>query len=337
MPGSSHNPGGSPRVFISYARKDGEEYARKLHTRLEEEAIPCWMDRFGMEGGKDWRQQILEAIDTVEFLVLVMTPAAIQSPNVQWEWRSARQQGVCIYPVKAAPKLDYSSLPRWMNKVHWYTLEHEWTKFVNDLNTRCQQIRVPFMVKDLPADFVERPKEFEQLISRLLDEKREEPVAITAALQGAGGYGKTTIAKALCHNERVQEAFDDGILWVTLGENPGNLVGKIEDLIYMLSREQHNFTGLDAATARFAELLADRDILLVIDDVWNATDLKPFLQGGKKRCARLITTRNDTVLPADAQRIPVDAMQSDEAVQLLGVGLDGSGGSGRSANEIQAL
>ena len=90
------------------------------------------------------------------------------------------------------------------------------------------------MVEDLPPDYVPRPQEFDALVSKLLDQRREEPVAITAALRGAGGYGKTTMAKALCHDERIQQAFDDGILWVTLGENPGNLVGKVEDLIYML-------------------------------------------------------------------------------------------------------
>ncbi len=82
------------------------------------------------------------------------------------------------------------------------------------------------------------------MIDRLLDQGREEPVAITAALRGAGGYGKTTLAKALCHDERIQQAFDDGILWVTLGENPGNLVGKVEDLIYMLHKERPSFTSI---------------------------------------------------------------------------------------------
>ena len=320
MPGSSHNPGGSPRVFISYARKDGEEYARKLHTRLEEEAIPCWMDRFGMEGGKDWRQQILEAIDTVEFLVLVMTPAAIQSPNVQWEWRSARQQGVCVYPVKAAPKLDYSSLPRWMSKSHFYTLDAEWPKLVNDLNTRCEKIRIPFIPYDVPEDFVPRPKEFEELLGTLLN-KHEEPVAITtAALRGAGGYGKTTMAIALCHHDEIQETFDGGLLWVTLGQNPGNLLGKVEDLIYTLNREKPGFTSLEAALVRLRELLAERDLLLVIDDVWDASHLTPFLNLGK-RCVRLITTRNATVLPSDARTTPVDAMQQKEAERLLGANL----------------
>ena len=135
---------------------------------------------------------------------------------------------------RVVPDLDFTSLPHWMSSAHFYDLDYEWQKLVNDLNTRCQQTRVPFMVEDLPADYVPRPQEFEALIEKLLDQQREEPVAITAALRGAGGYGKTTMAKALCHDERIQQAFDDGILWVTLGENPGNLVGKVEDLIYML-------------------------------------------------------------------------------------------------------
>ncbi len=281
---------------------------------------PLWQDRVGMEGGRDWWQQIKDALDVVEFMVLVMTPAAMRSETVRKEWRYARQQGVCVYPVKGEPDLDFNSLPHWMRSAHFYDLDYEWQKLVNDLNTRCQQPRVPFMVEDLPPDYVPRPQEFEALIDRLLDQRREEPVAITAALRGAGGYGKTTMARAICHDERIQQAFDDGILWVTLGEKPGNLVGKVEDLIETLSNERPGFTGIDAAGARLAELLADRDILLVVDDVWDAIHLKPFLQGGK-RCARLITTRNEDVLPANAKSQVVDAMQRDEAVQLLSFGL----------------
>ncbi|HEY6410061.1 MAG TPA: NB-ARC domain-containing protein, partial [Ktedonobacteraceae bacterium] len=103
-------------------------------------------------------------------------------------------------------------------------------------------------------------------------------------------------------------------------EKPGNLVGKVVDLIETLSHERPGFTGIDAATARLAELLAERDILLVVDDVWDGMHLKPFLQGGT-RCARLVTTRNEEVLPANAQSLVVDAMQQDEAVALLSFGL----------------
>jgi hypothetical protein len=284
-----------PRVFISYARSDGEQIAEGLRILLEQHNIPLWQDRVKMEGGSDWWLQIVEALNKVEFMVMVMTPAALLSPIVRKEWRYARQQGVCVYPIKVVPDLDFSNVPHWMSNVHWYDLEHEQEKFLNDLNHTCEKKYVPFMVSDLPGDYVKRPREFGQLRKKLLDEAHEEAVAITAALRGAGGYGKTTIARALCHDEGIQEAFDDGILWVTLGENPGNVVGVLGDLIYALSHEKLALDTLDAATNRLSELLADRDILLVIDDVWDAVHLKPFLQGGK-RCARLITTRNEHIL-----------------------------------------
>ena len=330
---TSANTGVAPRVFISYARNDGEPFATDLRQRLEAEQIPLWQDRVGLEGGRDWWLQIKDALDVVEFMVLVMTPAAMESKMVREEWRYARQQGVCVYPVKGLPDLDFNNIPHWMHSAHFYDIDYEWQKLVNDLNTRCQESHVPFMCKDLPPDFVPRPNEFDALLRKLLDEKREEPLAITAALRGAGGYGKTTMAMALCHDEHIQDAFDDGILWVTLGENPGNLVGKLEDLIYTLSEIRPGFTSIDAASAHFAELLADRDMLLVIDDVWNSIHLEPFLQGGK-RCTRLVTTRNEQVLRADVQRIQVDAMQQQEAVQLLGSGLRSTP---LRAGETQAL
>ena len=111
-----------------------------------------------MEGGRDWWQQITAAIDRVQYLVLVMTPAALASPLVRREWRYARQRGVAVYPVKAQAELDFEALPRWMRSAHFYDLDHEWRKFVADLNTRPQAVRVPFMVEDMPEDsFPDRP------------------------------------------------------------------------------------------------------------------------------------------------------------------------------------
>ena len=131
-------------------------------------------------------------------------------------------------------------------------------------------------------------------------------MAITSALKGAGGYGKTTLAKALCADDAIQDAYHDGILWVTLGESPGEPQGRIEDLIHVLQGRRESFATREAALARLAEILADRRCLLVIDDVWHRGDAEPFLQAGP-RCARLLTTRNADTLPPDAVDIRVDA------------------------------
>ncbi|HEV2765378.1 MAG TPA: TIR domain-containing protein, partial [Pyrinomonadaceae bacterium] len=340
-PSSQKPPRARRGVFISYARADGEEYARRLRARLEAEGVAVWQDRAGMEGGHDWWLQITAALDAAEFLALVMTPEAARSEMARREWRYARRQGVCVYPVKGPGGVDFGALPRWMRDAHFYDLGAlkdgregpEWAKFLGDIRKGCRTPRVPFMVEDLPRDFVARPGEYEQLLSLLLDRQREEPVAITAALRGAGGYGKTTLARALCHDERVQEAFNEGVLWVTLGENPGDLTRLVEDLIYTLGGERPGFADLNAATARLVELLADRDVLIVVDDVWNAAHLRPFVQGGP-RCARLITTRDLDTLPKHARRVDVDAMRQDEAVALLGAGLPG--GSEADLRELAA-
>ncbi|HQR34385.1 MAG TPA: NB-ARC domain-containing protein, partial [Blastocatellia bacterium] len=316
-------------IFISYARKDGEPTAVELRQLLTGESFNVWRDRDSLAGGSGWWLQITEALDSVQFMLLVLTPGAIASDIVRKEWRYARQQGVCVYLVKGTADLEFKTLPRWMSDQQiydWFDLLEQ-QKLVNDLKKTPDLKRVPFMADDLPKDFVPRPGEFDQLIGHLLAENREDPVAITAALRGAGGYGKTTLAKAICHDERIQDAFDDGILWVTLGETPGDLNAKVLELIEVLCGYKPDYTGTEAIAARFRELLADRDILLVIDDVWNHAHLRPFLQGGE-HCARLITTRNPKILPDGVAEVPVDAMQESEAVALLSAGLKEGRGDG---------
>src|SRR5262249_43036220 len=309
----------SPRVFISYARADGEAHAKYLHDKLIAEGIPSWWDREDLRRTSNWWRKIDEALDSVEFLVAVLTPKILNSETCRKEWQWARRKGRYIVPVKAGMSFEAPTVPRWLKRGHAYQAlalnqaipnpGSEWQKFINDLNSTPEVEKVAFMAGDLPEDFVARAEEFNKLLAMLIDTERSEPLAITAALRGAGGYGKTTLATALCHDLRVQEAFDDGILWVTLGEKSDNLIGNIRDCIQALSGQRPDFAGEREAAAKLAELLEGRDVLLVVDDVWKRSHLEPFLQGGK-RCARLVTTRISDVLPKSARKQNVDAMKA---------------------------
>ena len=194
------------------------------------------------------------------------------------EWRYARQQGKCVIPVIGAKGLDFKSMPGWMRRAHFVDPDEpdQWRRFVRTLEAPCRATRVPLMLEDLPPDYVVREEELAKLRAALLDPAREEPVAITAALKGAGGYGKTTLARALGHDEQIQDAFTDGILWVTLGEQPGDLIGHVQDLIEVLTGEPSGFKTLEAATNRLSEVLGERHMLIVIDDVWNAAHDPPL-------------------------------------------------------------
>jgi len=151
-----------PRIFISYFRKDGLDFARGRRKKLERKGFSLWQDIISLEGGRDFWLQITDALDHVEFMVLVLTDGAMQSPIVRKEWRYARQQGVCVYPVKGEPFSQdiHQSLSRWMRDAHYYDfdIEEQWQKLINDLHKSCETVRVPFMVEDKPDDFVEPPK-----------------------------------------------------------------------------------------------------------------------------------------------------------------------------------
>ncbi len=192
----------------------------------------------------------------------------------------------------------------------------------------------PFMAPGLPAGFVARPEAFERIVALLLE--RDAPdAAVSAALRGAGGYGKTTLATAVCHDPRVRAAFPDGVLWVTLGERPdvADLVARAADLVERLSGSRPGYSSLEAAASALGEALGQRRLLLVIDDVWEQAHLQPFLRGGPQT-TRLITTRNRDTLPPDVRAVDIDAMGQDEAADLLARGL---GDTGQHAAALRAL
>ncbi len=329
----------APRIFLSYSRQDAL-YAQTQRARIEAEGLSLWQDVSHMEAGKWWDQivAILEAKST-EHMVLLVSEAALASGVVRDEWRFARRCDVMVHPIMVPGTLTrehFAAMPGWMRDEHVYNLEtpEQFTRLVAGLKGPSRQVRVPPPPEPPDETFVLRDEEGGRLLAALLAEPERRAgaptVAITAALRGAGGYGKTQLARWLCQQEAVQDRFSDGILWVELGETP-EIQGKIEYLIRRLCREvtdqDRGFPDARAAARRLIELLEKGGgqgkgrFLLVIDDAWRKQDVDLFL-GGAPNTVRLVTTRLDDILPASAAKIPVDAMKPAEAVQLLAAGLD---------------
>jgi WD40 repeat protein len=304
-------------VFLSYARKDGESCATNVRERLRKEAADILLkqDREVLEGGVGWWKQITDAIDTVEFLILIMSPGAMDSPVVRDEWRYARQRGVCVYPVQcgAGKELDFSRLPHWMKKAHFFDLSKEWESFIRHLRGKCNAPRVPFMAPSLTGTFVQRPAQYSRLKAHLLGGSAQ-PAAISIVLAGAPGFGKTTLATALCHDPEIMEMYDDGILWITLGQDP-DLVASINSLYGALAGENVASADHEYVAGELAQKLQNRNCLIVVDDVWQSSHLQPFLRGAEG-CARVFTTRNASIA-AGTILVGVDEMQEDESVRLL--------------------
>lgn len=49
-----------PRTFISYARRDGRDFAEAFERRTADAGLTAWRDMKSVEGGGDIRQQVLQ-------------------------------------------------------------------------------------------------------------------------------------------------------------------------------------------------------------------------------------------------------------------------------------
>lgn len=310
-------------IFISYARKDGREIAANLREDLFYRGFNIWQDVVAMEGGDSWWQQIKDAIENCHIMILVLTNGALESTVVHDEWTYARTVGTHIMPVTMDQDI-FDKAPRWVKKVDVFILDTTHPdygvteiRFIKQLNTPPERKYRPFTVPNVPEHFVRRPREMNTIIDHILDTDRQNPVVITTALQGGSGFGKTTLAIALCYEELVRVAFDDGILWMQFRDNmkQNDVLALLNEQIRFLSPTDQDFTEITTATARFRDLLKDRDMLIVLDDVWTESHLQYCIHEG---IAYIITTRLKTVVGRlKAECINVDDMQTNEASDLL--------------------
>lgn len=174
------------------------------------------------------------------------------------------------------------------------------------------------------SGIVARP-ELSGKIVRLLLGTGSRKVAITTGLWGAGGFGKTTLAAEVCENEEIKAAFGTNIWWVTVGQEVRGaaLADTINDVIKRIDGQSPGLTRPEQAGMHLGALLKERGrALLVVDDVWSAEQLRPFLDAGRG-CTLLVTTRFSDVLPGDAEPVEVNQMRPDQASALVNSGLTG--------------
>ena len=100
--------------FISYSTKD-QEFADRLFADLQTRGVRCWFAPHHISGGKKLHEQIDEAIRLHERLLLILSPASMESEWVKTEIAKARKRDVrekrrVLFPVRL---VDFDSLRDW--------------------------------------------------------------------------------------------------------------------------------------------------------------------------------------------------------------------------------
>ena len=110
-----------PNIFLSYARADGQTAATRLRSELERAGFQVWRDIEDMQGGRAWKDQLRQAIRTVDVVVVLLTPAAIASKYVEWEWENALTLEKRVIPLLTLP----CNVPDELTRLHYHNLSTE--------------------------------------------------------------------------------------------------------------------------------------------------------------------------------------------------------------------
>ncbi|WP_329094373.1 ATP-binding protein [Actinomadura citrea] len=196
---------------------------------------------------------------------------------------------------------------------------------------------VPRQLPAAPADFTGRVRELRELLDRCSGDAADRSPVVIA---GLAGVGKSALALRLAHE--MAEAYPDGQLYVGLRGQEGPLAPEM--VLPGFLRALGTAPGdvpVDPAeqAALFRSLLADRKVLLVLDDAASEQQVRPLLPGASS-CLVLITSRNPLpALPgattllglldpveslallgavAGADRVAADNASSERIVELCG-------------------
>jgi DNA-binding SARP family transcriptional activator/Tfp pilus assembly protein PilF len=206
---------------------------------------------------------------------------------------------------------------------------------------RPAEARIPRQLPASTGDFTGRADYLSELDQLPLDSGADHDgpgAVVITAIAGAAGVGKTTLAVHWAH--RIADRFEDGQLYVNLrgfdhgGQpmQPAEAMRGFLDALHVVPERIPS--DPDAQTGLYRTLLADKRMLVVLDNARDVDQVRPLLPGGRGNLV-VVTSRNQMsglITLAGAYPLILDVLTLIEARQYLERRL----GQDRVAAELEA-
>ncbi|RKT55728.1 AfsR/SARP family transcriptional regulator [Saccharothrix australiensis] len=182
---------------------------------------------------------------------------------------------------------------------------------------------VPRQLPPAPPYFVGRATELANLTDTLTEATRHGGTVVISALAGAGGIGKTWLALHWAHHNL--HRFPDGQLFIDLrGFSPDSLpvdpTVAVRGFLDALDVDPGRIPAdPQAQTALYRSLLADKRMLVVLDNAATSDQIAPLLPGGAS-CTVVVTSRRrltTLISRHGAHHLHLDPLTDHEAHALL--------------------
>jgi hypothetical protein len=181
----------------------------------------------------------------------------------------------------------------------------------------------PFGVPLLPLKHLPRPVAVDAVLKHLCAPHAHQGVLVAAkvlGVHGMGGIGKTVLCQLVCQQLRVRYRFPDGILWLTVSEEP--------DIVQLQSRLRDHLLNYQAGSRvlrtpsegqdELRQLLQNKACLVILDDVWTRGHFDELIGGCVVGSSQiLISTRNVDQFSSGTPTVLLDQLDDAGARELL--------------------
>lgn len=292
----------------------------KLRDDLIARGFEVWWDRRSLPSrGVDFDKEIAAAIEQSHRLILIVGPAALESPYVAMEWQHALSRCIVVnpllrlgtYPVplEALSKLD---TPDFRDDAQYAA---KLDRFIEQLVEKPKPLGALTNIKAPEVWHIKRHAPLTAAIAAITGSGKDNTVAISA-INGLGGVGKSVLAAAVAHDCAVRRDFPGGLAWIEVGKKPNltELQSRIGRLVGLEASEFKE--NLDANKQLLSTAFHDKRMLIILDNVWgkNAVDAVNFGADGVKF---LVTTRLVNLANDLPYRVRVDLLSDPEGADLI--------------------
>ena len=339
-------------IFYSYAHEDEalrKELEKHLTSLQRQGIIAGWHDRL-ISAGTEWEHEIDSHLNTAGIILLLISSSFIASKYCysiemkraleRHEAREARVIPIILRPVywKNMPFGKLQVLPtegKPVDSSHWHNHDEAFANIVEGIHKVIEELtsgqtdnnevtkssKKTQTITPKPSQPTwnipfERNPYFtgrEDILTRLHDAlNKDKTAALTQAISGLGGIGKTQTAIEYAYRHRDNYAY---VFWVK-SETREQLISDfiaIAGLLNLPEKDAKDQSIIIAAVKKW--LAANTGWLLILDNADDLTMAKDFLPSLSKGHV-LLTTRAQ-VIGRLAQRVEIEKMALEEGALFL--------------------
>lgn len=127
------------------------------------------------------------------------------------------------------------------------------------------------------------------------------------SLRGMGGVGKTSLAAHLAY--QLRHTFVDGVLWARL--DTSDTMAILTQFAAAYGQDVSNHHDIESRAAAVRHILADKQVLIVLDNAQASSQVRPLLPPTTGKTAVIVTTRQDLAVTDEMHRHLLQSFPAD--------------------------